>query len=853
MTHLLPLAMDRSLAPSLSGGTSQPAVAGAAFASLLAAPADGVPAAAVAGGQPLPSMTGLRSWPPMLGGALDYAAATDTALAAAWQAPGSRQTNTTMPADPVATEATAQILPSTVVAVDADPDIVGDIAPPARPQREPALDGAVPAFNQFGSRDELPLSAAGVALGTHGQSRAADWREPVSEIRGTAPTEEAPRTEKPDATLVLGSEPCSASMATDPSGFAKGMRLPESPIASTDSASAAAGVIPAAMAGPVAPTLRLAGSTQLHQAPSQPKPAGIALDAPAAGALAAPPSGVADTSVPQPTQVLRNAISAAPATPAGQLSTGVPLPEAASSIGSREPANLDDTPGAAPSVPAAPALATAPATGAVAGTLARPVPFRGMNATPSGRSAPDSPISDKAGDTILPQETVVPHATIIAAPVAPSAPAPASTPGLVVARESANGNVPHAAPTPSGTIIAEAVAPAALAPAAEAARVATNSMRSPKPLAPREMTRADPTAPIVIDRAAAPAPEPMDAIALQEPPTAPDPSAGTSDPNMPPVADGFAPQGPLSHQNTAPSDISPAVTTTHPATEATRSADPQQIGAAAVDPALANRIDASIGSVADASAERMLTPEPRTTVAQPRGTDAAAAPNPPGSPLGVEEAPERAAPNAQAISDPLMPRAELAKAPPVTAPALVAGPEPVASVLIAPMQTVAAQPSQTQASVVPAAPAAYAPPEAISARPGEIGQQLGVEIARHSQDGHDNLVIRLDPVELGKIQIRIQFDEQGSLRAQVTAESPAALEMLRRDSSDLARALNDAGVRTDAQSFQFDARGQSREQPGQRQQPQGNTRHDDLSHEAEVIDQTQQRRSSTAGSLDLFA
>lgn len=40
----------------------------------------------------------------------------------------------------------------------------------------------------------------------------------------------------------------------------------------------------------------------------------------------------------------------------------------------------------------------------------------------------------------------------------------------------------------------------------------------------------------------------------------------------------------------------------------------------------------------------------------------------------------------------------------------------------------------------------------------------------------------------------------------MSAESPAALEMLRRESGDLSRALADAGVRSDSQSLRFDTR-----------------------------------------------
>ena len=180
-------------------------------------------------------------------------------------------------------------------------------------------------------------------------------------------------------------------------------------------------------------------------------------------------------------------------------------------------------------------------------------------------------------------------------------------------------------------------------------------------------------------------------------------------------------------------------------------------------------------------------------------------------------------------------------------------PETLSAAVSAPISAAISPAAAPQASIAPVSSPAAAAPEPVSARPGEIGHQLGVEIARSSQDGRNDLTIRLDPVELGKIQVRIQFDDQGNLRAHVSAESNVALEMLRRDSGDLAKALNDAGIRTDSQSFQFEGRGQSREQHGQRQQPGGNNHQNNFSPEAEEHDQPQQLRSRVSGSLDLFA
>ena len=145
-------------------------------------------------------------------------------------------------------------------------------------------------------------------------------------------------------------------------------------------------------------------------------------------------------------------------------------------------------------------------------------------------------------------------------------------------------------------------------------------------------------------------------------------------------------------------------------------------------------------------------------------------------------------------------------------------------------------------------------PGTVSARPGEIGHQLGVEIARRSLDGRDSLTIRLDPAEMGEIHIRLQFDDKGTMRAHVSAESSVALEMLRRDSGDLVRALGDAGVRTDAQSFQFEARSQGRgDQQGQQNRPETQPGTDNTLADADDDAQPARAKLLGSGSLDLFA
>jgi len=130
------------------------------------------------------------------------------------------------------------------------------------------------------------------------------------------------------------------------------------------------------------------------------------------------------------------------------------------------------------------------------------------------------------------------------------------------------------------------------------------------------------------------------------------------------------------------------------------------------------------------------------------------------------------------------------------------------------------------AAAAPTSPASAAEPS-ISARHGEIGRALGIEVARRVLEGGEELRVRLNPGEFGRVEVNIAFDDSGTLRATVHAENPAALDILRRDSADLGQAMGDAGVRADAQSFRFESRadGQQRQQQqAQRQfEPSGST------------------------------
>ncbi len=123
---------------------------------------------------------------------------------------------------------------------------------------------------------------------------------------------------------------------------------------------------------------------------------------------------------------------------------------------------------------------------------------------------------------------------------------------------------------------------------------------------------------------------------------------------------------------------------------------------------------------------------------------------------------------------------------------------------------------------VQAAPSVAAAEPVIAARPGHLGQTMGVEIARSVEAGDDTLRVRLSPDNLGKVEVTLSFDDSGTLRATVRAESAHALDLLRQDAPDLGRALDQAGIRADTQSFRFESRGEGSNAQAQHQQQHQN-------------------------------
>jgi flagellar hook-length control protein FliK len=71
---------------------------------------------------------------------------------------------------------------------------------------------------------------------------------------------------------------------------------------------------------------------------------------------------------------------------------------------------------------------------------------------------------------------------------------------------------------------------------------------------------------------------------------------------------------------------------------------------------------------------------------------------------------------------------------------------------------------------------------------------LALKIAARSSDGENNFSIRLDPPELGRIEVNLNVNSDGHAQAALSADKPQTLELLQKDASALEHALKDAGL-----------------------------------------------------------
>jgi flagellar hook-length control protein FliK len=152
------------------------------------------------------------------------------------------------------------------------------------------------------------------------------------------------------------------------------------------------------------------------------------------------------------------------------------------------------------------------------------------------------------------------------------------------------------------------------------------------------------------------------------------------------------------------------------------------------------------------------------------------------------------------------------------APKLPPQTQPASNTNIA-VQGNAAPQSTTTPSVLPSIPQ-HVQVSAEAAKPNM--PTLAVEIAAKSQSGAKQFDIRLDPPELGRVEVRLSIDAAGKASAHLSADQPQTLELLQKDAASLTRALREAGLNVSQDGLNFSLRQQSHDGNGAQQ---GQARH----------------------------
>ncbi len=166
----------------------------------------------------------------------------------------------------------------------------------------------------------------------------------------------------------------------------------------------------------------------------------------------------------------------------------------------------------------------------------------------------------------------------------------------------------------------------------------------------------------------------------------------------------------------------------------------------------------------------------------------------------------------QAVTLEAMPSGAVHPTMPDPAPVTVADPAPQPSVPLA------AQPVSMAPLLVPPALPATAPttraspaqdsPASARAPVAQVAPVL-LSLAR-SSGGTQHLTIRLDPPELGVVQIRMQQSADAPARIEISVQRPETLDLMLRDQPSLQHTLDQAGVPVEGRHlvFQLDPQGQ---------------------------------------------
>jgi flagellar hook-length control protein FliK len=81
--------------------------------------------------------------------------------------------------------------------------------------------------------------------------------------------------------------------------------------------------------------------------------------------------------------------------------------------------------------------------------------------------------------------------------------------------------------------------------------------------------------------------------------------------------------------------------------------------------------------------------------------------------------------------------------------------------------------------------------------------QIAFELARQTSEGNTRFQIRLDPAELGRIDVQLDIDKSGQVNARLYVEKAETLDLMQRDQRGLEKALHQAGLDSAKTNLEF--------------------------------------------------
>jgi flagellar hook-length control protein FliK len=164
----------------------------------------------------------------------------------------------------------------------------------------------------------------------------------------------------------------------------------------------------------------------------------------------------------------------------------------------------------------------------------------------------------------------------------------------------------------------------------------------------------------------------------------------------------------------------------------------------------------------------------------------------------------KAAPSTQTVGVSAAPTSVSVNATPSPPPQNVPAASTAQSAALPAIELTAQVPAALPETTAPSAPsdlAAAASPSHASSPAAQLAPAL-VQ-AGHAPDGAQRLTVRLDPPELGHVQVRIDRPAEAAARVEITVEKPETLTLLLRDQPQLQHALDLAGVPAEGRSVTF--------------------------------------------------